>query len=289
MWNHFTKRTFNTKQCSSNNWPQRWLELAYRVNRLLKIILSFLVLAIATDVLCAQFGSGHKSKDEIGRMTPQQRVEEYVREDLRHKHDLDDNYHDVLFSYIRRDGIEVVAEIVKIIDEYDPTQGKGRGKDKGERYDAAWILLSDIDGTVIRLRASEEGRIGIEAMKRVVERMRAAHFDNSESYDYEKQGRYKLAVIALTGMEGINMRDEAVRDTLRLRYKISLSDKELLDFIDYVISQDPSYPSSMVTELYKDREQLNDAGNPLQYVIVKNVEPFHKLYLQYKAKASHAK
>jgi hypothetical protein len=226
-------------------------------------------------------------------MTPEQRVEEYCREYIRHRYDLEDSYRHYrqsLERYINRDGVKAVAPIVKIIDEYEPqTQGEFKGSHKPERYDAAWILLSDIDGTVIRLRASEEGRIGIEAMKRVVERMRAAHFDNSESYDYEKQGRYELSVMALKEMEGINMRDDAIRATFKLRYKTSLSDKELLDFIDYVISQDPSYPSSMVTELYKDREQLNDAGNPMQYGIVKNVGPFHKLFLQYKARASHAK
>lgn len=241
-------------------------------------------------MLCAQFDSGHRSEAEIAHMTPEQRVEEYCREYIRHRYDLEDNYRQLLDRYINRDSIKAIAPIVKIIDEYVPrTLEEPKSSHKAERYDAAWILLSDLDGTVFRLRASEEGRRGIEAMRRVVERMRAAHFDDSGSYDYEKQGRYKLSVTALKEMEGINMRDEAIRNSLRLKYKISLSDKELLNFIDYLISQNPSYPTSMITELYKDREQLNEAGNPLQYGIVKNVESFHTLYIQYKAKANHPK
>jgi hypothetical protein len=231
----------------------------------MRLMIGSLVLAIAThsvSVFCVQFGSGHKSEAEIARMTPEQRVDEYIREDLRHKYDLDDNYHDLVFNYIRRDVIRGLDPISKIIDEYNPKEIKGKTKESSERYDAAWILLSDIDGTVIRLRASEEGQRGIEAVRRAVERMQAAHFDDAESYNYNKQGRYQLSLIALKEMTGINARDEAVRHTLKLRYKISVSETDMLGFVNYMISQDPSYPSLMVTELYKDQEQLNQAGKP---------------------------
>jgi hypothetical protein len=217
-------------------------------------------------------------------MTPEQRVEEYCSEYARHGF-WDSDYTDLLDKYIDRDGLKAVPGMIKIIDEFDPTRREGRSKEKDARCYAAWGLLGGVDDSVVRLRALGEGRKGIEAMRRLVDRMRAAHLDTATGDDYAKQLRYRSTLETLQEMEGINMRDEAIRDTLKLRYKISLSNQEMLDFVNYMISQDPSYPAWIETELYKDLEQRNEAGNPLQYVIVKNIEPFRRLYLQYKAKA----
>jgi hypothetical protein len=208
----------------------------------------------------------------------------YCHEYIRHGDDLDDMYRDLLFKYISRDGVKAVPKIVEIIDDFDPTRNGGKKRDAGEQYDAASMLLSDIDGTVVRLRASDEGRSGIDAMIRSTKRMQATHYDNAEGYEYSKQGRYRLTLGATKEMLGINALDEAVRQTLRLKYKISLSESQMLDFVNYMISQDPKYPRWSETTLYKDLEQRNEAGYPLQYHIVKNVEPFYRLYLQYKSK-----
>ncbi len=247
----------------------------------MKLILEIVTLALVTLDPMAQF-SGHKSEAEIARMTPQQRVEEYCREYVRHGVS-DDDYRQLLDRYLSQDGLRAVPHLGKIIDEYDPMQGEGESKEKSERFDAAWILLSDMDETVIRLRASREGQIGIDAMRQLIERMKAAHFDTTDPAQYDKQRRYKLCLAALKTMEGINRCDEAIGATLRLKYKISLSNHELLDFVNYLVSTVPHYPAWSGSEEFKDLTQHNEAGNPLWYLTMKNPEPFHQAYLTYKA------
>jgi len=111
--------------------------------------------------------------------------------------------------------------------------------------------------------------------------MRAAHFDTAESYAYE-QNRYQGSLSHLEHLEGLNYYDEAIGNTLRLKYDISLSDKELLGFVNYMISQDPRYPSWSEGEEYKDLTKRNEAGYPIWYFVVKAPEPFYKAYLNYK-------
>ncbi len=230
------------------------------------------------DDAYAQF-SRHKSETEIARMTPEQRVEEYCTEYVRHSV-TDDDYQHLLESCIGHDGVKAVPHLVKIIDVYDPARLQAGGKERSERFDAASILLSEMDETVVRLRASDEGRKAIKAMTALLERMRAAHFDTGESY--HRRNTYEILAFSLKSIQGINLRDEAIRDTLRLKYNISLSDSETLNFANYLVLQDPTYPGWSETELYKDMNRRNEAGNPLQYLVVKKVEPFYKAYLNFK-------
>jgi hypothetical protein len=252
----------------------------------MKVLIVLLALGMAAKfaaVSCAPVSGGHKSKAEIERMTPAQRVEEYCREYLRHRYEnLDDDYGRLLKVYVERDGINAVAQLAKLVNEYDPAQRDGSTREKADRCEAAVLLLYAKDVNVVRLRASEEGRRGVEAVRDLVERMRAVHFDSSESYEYRKQGRYEIFLSYLREMEGTNDCDLAIRNTLRLKYKVSLSDNETLDFVNYLISRDPYYPGWSQSERYKSNE-LNRAGNPISYLIQKSPEPFHTAYLQFKA------
>jgi hypothetical protein len=225
----------------------------------------------------------HKSETEVARMTPEQRVEEACQEYARHGLS-DSDYEDLLEKYIGRDGLKAVPYLAKVIEAYDPTRPEGATKEKNARSDAAEGFLGYIDSNVVRMRTSEEGRTAIEAMRALLKRMRAAHFDTSERDD--ERNRYDLVVKSLKEIEGINACDEAIRNSLRLRHKISLSDQELLDLTNYVISQDPYYPTWSERGEYKDLNQHNEAGNPIWYVIMKEPERFYNAYLEYKAKSA---
>jgi hypothetical protein len=249
--------------------------------RLMHNILAVILVGQGVAVLCAQFG--HKSEGEIVRMTPEQRVQEACREYASHKYKMCD-YQGLLESSIGRDGLKALPQIIKILNEYDPTRRDGKSELKDLRCEESEILLSHIDTNVFRLRAYEEGRSAIEAMKRLIERMRAAHFDAAATNDQETN-RYQISVSTLKNLEGINACDKAVQNALMLKHKVQLSDKEFSYFVNYMISQDASYPSRCEREMYKDREQLNEAGYPAQYAIEKNVEPFYRMYIQYKAQA----
>jgi len=251
----------------------------------MKVILSLFALIFigqAKAAFCLQ-SSGHKSEAEIARMTPEQRVEESCREYARHKYQMCD-YQDLLESYIGRDGIKSVPEIIKVINEYDPTRREGRSKEKDLRCENAQMLLSFLDTGVFRLRAVEEGRKALEAVKRLIERMRAADFDSLDTYEYNKQGRYQNSLLSIKEMEGINYCDEAIRNTLKHKYNILLSDQKMLDFVNYLISQDAYYPGWSKRDWYRDPNRLNEKGFPLRYVRIINLDPFYQAYLKYKAK-----
>jgi len=245
--------------------------------------LSLSILADSPGCYGAQFGSGHKSKAEIARMSSEQRVEEHCREYVRHGL-VDLEYGDLLESYLYHDRLSAIPCLANIIKQYNPSRPEARGKELGQRAYACTTLLQRIDANVVRLRASDEGRKAIEAMRELLDRMRAAHFDTSESYD--QRITCEILVDGLRKIEVLNGCDEAIRNSLRLRYDISLSDKELLDLTDHMISQDPYYPSWSEREEYKDLTRRNEAGNPLWYVVMKKPEPYYTAYLQYKAKGA---
>jgi hypothetical protein len=229
--------------------------------------------------------SKHKSEAEIARMTPQELVEEYCREYIRHRYDVLDAYYQVLQAYIGRDPVKAMHPLALIIDQYDPSTAPGGSKSIGNSADAARELLFHLDQNVIRLRASEEGRQALESIRRLLRRMEAAHFDTADSSEHWTEGRYRLLLTFLKEWEGINECDRAVRNTLKLKHRIELSDQALPGFVTYLIAKDPRYPGWSERENYRDLAQRNDAGYPKQYFILKNPEPFCNAYLEYQARA----
>jgi hypothetical protein len=225
----------------------------------------------------------HKSEAEIAKMTPDQRVQEYCDEYYHHAF-WDSDYIDMLSNYILQDGTKALPAITRTINEFDPTTSKGKSRQKDARAFAAEGLLSQVDGRIIRLRAIPEGRAAIDALKSLVQRMLAAHFDTADVMNGETSDRYRYQASKseLEDMQGINHFDRGIKDTLRIRYKITLSDGQTLDLINYLISQEPRYPSWSTLENYKDMSDRNEAGNPRQYFVLKNPEPFYQLYLKFK-------
>src|SRR5215475_5053268 len=103
------------------------------------------VILMAQPVLCAQFGSGHKSEDQIARMTPDQRVEEYCREHARHLFLFHKEYVDLLTKYLRQDGLKVMPQVIREIEAYDPTRRESAGQQKFRRYEGANFILDVLD------------------------------------------------------------------------------------------------------------------------------------------------
>jgi hypothetical protein len=254
-----------------------------------KSAVAFLVLVVvsgAGSALCNQSASGHKSEAEIARMTPGQRVREYCSEYSQHGL-WDRDYLNLLDGYITRDGLKAVPALVEVINEFDPTKNRGGGKDKDAASSEAEILLGSLDTGCFRLRAYEEGRVAIDAVRRVTKRMQAAHYETTpDEGEHTKRLRYEITIGILRDLEGNNNYDRAIQDTLELKHKIKLSDKELLSFSDYLISQDPHYLGWSEPDWYVDHNKLNEAGNPAQYRIVKNIERFQEAYLEYKKKSA---
>lgn len=204
----------------------------------------------------------HKTEAEIARMTPEQRIDEQIKE---HDHMLDhsDKQSDLIQKYRRIDGLKGSAHLIKLIESYQPKRLRDT------RFSLAVMMANDIDESIVRLRASPEGRSVIEAIERLSARMFAA----GKKRSYEE--------LDLPRLKGINFTDRAVRDTLWVKYKIELSDSELLEFSSYLIKNAPTYPGWSKKDFRKDYSRLNDAGNPLQVYVMKNPERFHRAYLEF--------
>jgi hypothetical protein len=224
----------------------------------------------------------HKSEAEIARLTPAQRVEEYAEEDVRHKYDLDDDHAELIEKYIWRDGLAALPRIIEIMDEYDPTRFREGQGSRGERFDAVRMLLGDLDTHVVRLRGSEEGRRALQALERVIGRMRAAGYGQKDQHEWERHGRFGLAVMNLKEAKGVGAADKAISNTLRLEYKALLSDEELFALSDFLILSDATYPSWSELDFIKDFTKINEAGNPARIYIMKKPERFYEVYLEFK-------
>jgi hypothetical protein len=245
-----------------------------------KIFLLFLI-SFAPSMIHAQ-PYKHKPEAEIARMTPAQRVDEWVNEQVHHRYDVLDRHRDLLRKYILRDGLTALPRIIEIMDEYDPTrfpEGKGR---KGERFDACWLMLGYIDSYAIRLRGSEEGRRTMDALERAINRMRAAGYGQEDHHEWAQHGRFDLALMNLREAKGVGFADWAIRDTFRLEYKIALSDSELLEFSNFLVAHYSDYPVWSETNYFRDYTKINEAGNPLWVYTMKKPERFYKAYLEFK-------
>ena len=242
------------------------------------LVLSLLTFGPFVDV-CAQYR--HKSEAEIAAMTPAQRVDEYADEQAFHKYEFLDQQHELISKYILRDGFKALPRMNEIIGEYDPRTASGKADHKGERFDAMWMLLGALDN-VMRLRASAEGRQAMGALARATDRMRAAGYGKKGQHEWAEHGRFDSALAALEDAKGTNAIDEVIRDTLWVKYKLKISDRQLLAFGNFLIARDPSYPSWSGSYDIKDYSRVNSAGNPAQVNIMKKPERFYEAYLDFK-------
>jgi hypothetical protein len=140
-----------------------------------------------------------------------------------------------------------------------------------------------MDEVEVRARGTEEGRTAISALRRAIDRMRAA--ESQPQYDaYQRRLHHEKLSSAIQQLEGFSFRDDGIRNALKLNHKIVLSDGEFREFVSYLIKKDPYYPAQCRMKLYKDTAAANDGGYPPEYYVELNIEPFYKLYLQFKGR-----
>jgi hypothetical protein len=209
-------------------------------------------------------------------MTLDQRIEEYCREYYRHAFWHDD-YLRSLSRTIRPP--EALPVLERIIDRFNPTSRKLRSRELNAYSYAAEGFLEGWDEKFVRLRGSPDGLKAIEAMERLADRMRAAHYDTARSSgEYSRQARLGAVELEVKSMRGISLYDEAIADTLRIKYGIKLSGDDLKQFVEYLIKKDPHYPSWSGRILFKNCEELFDGRNPTIYILLTDPESFHKAY-----------
>jgi hypothetical protein len=192
-----------------------------------------------------QFG-GRKSEAALARMTPEQHVHAYCDEYYHHAF-WDHEYTNLLESYVLRDGIQAIPALITVVDQFDPGSGKGSSRRANAWCFAAVGLLSQLDGRCRRLQAIDDGKKAIAAVERLMQRMRADGPKPDNHTDW-----YEGGLSFLSAMQGMNFLDDSIRDTLRIRFSVTLSDEEFRGFVKYLIQNDPRYPGWAETELYSD-------------------------------------
>lgn len=203
----------------------------------------------------------HKSEAEIARMTPEQRIDEMIMEDGERTTNHED-YRLLLQRYLHNDRLKGWTHLIELIDSYVP-------KTRDSRYSSALRMTEDIDERVVRLRGTTEGKRIIEAIERLSSRMRAA-------------GKEDATESMLRFAKGINFTDHAIRETMWVKYRIKMSDRELLEFSNYLVKRDPTYPSWSQRAFIKDYSRKNEWGNPRQVHIITKPAPYYQLYRVFK-------
>ncbi|HUR96867.1 MAG TPA: hypothetical protein VMZ26_02245 [Pyrinomonadaceae bacterium] len=204
----------------------------------------------------------HKTETEIARMTPEQRIDEEIRE-LDHLTDSADKQDELIRKYRVLDGAKGARRLIELMDAYEPKRLR----------DPAWkaaLIATDIDENSVRLRASPEGWLIIDAVERLAARTRALGRDASN------------LETTLHSVKGVNFTDEAIRDTLWMLYKIKLSDAELLRFSNYLVKHHPDYPRWSKRYSARDGSKKNEAGVGTLVLIMKEPARHHQAYLAFK-------
>ena len=225
----------------------------------------------------------HKSEAEIAAMTPAQRVDEWVNEEVHHlKYWETDKQSELIRKYVLLDGMKAVPRITEIIDAYDPTQfPEGKGK-LDERNSASYYLLHFIDYSSVRLRSAEEGKKALAAIERSIVRLRISKYDKDPNAKSGRKDTIDDVESYLKWWKGVGSKDGNIQNTLRFVYKIKISDEELAEFSDFLVTRYPDYPSWSNSKLTKDESELGPAGYPVQIGILEKPERFHEAYLEFK-------
>ena len=196
-----------------------------------------------SGTLFAQSAFRHKSEAEIAQMTPSQRVIEYCEDYVYHGSHFPNDYTKLLGQSLFKDGIKTFPQIIRIFDEFDPAKMKYGFDENFKKYEAAYFLLGDFEAGLFRIRGLDEGKAIIEALRRSIERMRSENYKNDKPVGDEMWRRYSLMYYNLQSLNELSFGDSCVKSTLTGNYGIHLTEKELLELVNYLIVRDPHYPA----------------------------------------------
>ncbi len=219
----------------------------------------------------------HKSEAELAAITPNQRVDEYLKEMSYHRGDSIPNYtngrdqREVIYDYIMKDGVKALTALAEIANRYNPDIEEDI--DLASDFSNAFYLAGLIDNNVIRIRATEEGRSAIKVFEDVLNRMKKAGFadeNNRWNNDYSRE----LDILRILQGKELSFRDTNIRDTLREKHKIQISDEEMIKFSHYLTLLDPTYPGRC------------DVRFPPLPLICKDSKEYYEAYLKFKAEIS---
>lgn len=226
------------------------------------------------DVSC--FGENYKPKSEalIASMTTRQLIDELIMMEPSAFDTYVDpyDYRNSIEKRIRQAG----AEALPLITEYmnNSFQNQSDFDCDNSRFSTVQRMAHDIDRFEFRLRGTSDGHLTIDAYERALERVEKPGFTQKDVTYYR--------TMFFNQLKGTSHVDRNIQDTFWVRYRIEISEGELLEFVNFLIELDPTYPSWSGTDFIKDQSRINKAGNPKQVYVFKQPERFYEAYLEFK-------
>ena len=231
---------------------------------------------------CVEADFKPKTEREIALMTPCQLFDEQVKTEIYRDtfHSLVEwaDYGVLVSSYIRKSGVNMLPVLTEFLNGYDP---KNASKCEATRFFVASFEANNLDRRAFRLRGSNEGKLTISALEQAVERMKKAGYDDKKR-DYDDNRRFRIHESYLENLKGVNEIDRAAQDTFWVNRKMVMSHDELLEFSNFLVSLDPTYPAWSEMDWFKDHSRINEAGSPAQVLVFRKPERYHEAYLQFK-------
>lgn len=219
-----------------------------------------------------------KSEASIASMSPRQLIDELIESHpsaFRTYKEVAD-YQDSIEKRIRQTGNEALPVLIEHINNSFRAPDDFRCDNL--RFSTVQRMAHDIDRFDFRLRGTDMGKRTVDAFERAVERVEKPGFTKKDVSYYR--------TMFLKDIKGINHIDRHIQDTFRVRYGIEMSESELVEFSNFLIELDPTYPSWSGTDFIKDYSQINGAGNPRQVYVLKDSERFYKAYQKFRKQTS---
>jgi hypothetical protein len=189
------------------------------------------------DSRCVEKNYRHKIAEELRRMVPEQLIDEKAKEWNYHASLMDNYGMFTLDSYLDKMGAEIIPVLSKLSQEF---ASRPLSACQQERFFTAFALAADVDQQVVRLRSIKEGRSAIAGATLAIEKMKGAGLGDDATHPYNKShfGEYLLdSILGTTGF------DDQIRELLFSQYRIRLSDRQFVKFVDYLTTTVPRYPS----------------------------------------------
>lgn len=210
--------------------------------------------SVPTPDQCTNYA--HKSENEIESLSVAQKLDEAIKESACHR--IHNEYYHLFEKSFRRAGVTVFPELIRRF-----TEDSAIGNTDKHNFESFFVLVltaDDLDDRVIRLRGTEQGRLLIDSLESALDRMKKRNVDQKHLHQFDE---------FLRNFRGLNVIDQYVANTLEESHNIRMADKEKLEFSNFLVSIDPSYPTWSA---------FDEKG----VLILKDSKKFHLAYLEFK-------
>ncbi len=210
------------------------------------------------DTRCVEKNYRHKTARELGRMTAEQLIDESERHWNYHVALMDKYGMFTLESYTEKIGTEIIPVLSKLAGNF---ASRPLSRCQQERFFTALAIAVDVDDQKVRLRAAKDGESAISAAADAILKMKDAGLADHDAHPLNK---YAFGLRLLGSVRGVNDHDRMIRKLLNEEFRVQLSDEEFVNFVKFLTSTYPTYPSwtprvNMARDLQPNKKRYHDA------------------------------